>query len=364
MSEQPRGFNPEADREFAPEDVYENSPFAQMRAAQAERGEAFTVAFSDVDNTFHRKDRLEASRQLFAGTVEKDYPIVAVTGNDLAGIAKRQEANDLPKFPILIGSVGTEIHVLQPDGTYKRDEEYREMLLKEKHFDRPIIAKSAAELITDLSERMPAAELSYQGTEQSPYHQAEVAYLKDPEAHKENVQEFKVSFHFFADSPEGVEAIAREAEQRFPGQELVICEEINYNNQLPPEEQRKKYCLDVVPITKAGAVDYVTKRTGVEKGIVAGDSGNDADMLEKSGKLQAVIVGGAKSELTSAVDATAVEKPGKSSFRRVVGEDGTLKAMYVERGDRKGPESIRYAGEVLQRAENIKKIRKERENAA
>ena len=178
------------------------------------------------------------------------------------------------------------------------------------------------------------------------------------------MQEFKVSFHFFADSPEGVETIAREAEQRFPGQELVICEEINYNNQLSPEAQRKKYCLDVVPITKAGAVEYVVKRTEVKKGLVAGDSGNDTDMLMKSGKLQAVIVGGAKSELTSAVDATAVEKPGKSSFRRVVGEDGTLKAMYVERGDRKGPESINYAGEVLQRADNIKKIREERDKAA
>lgn len=361
MSEQPRGMHALEGREFTPEDVYENSPYAQMRAAQAERGEAFTAAFTDVDNTFHRKDRQEASRELFASAVEKDYPLVAVTGNDLAGIAKRQETNDLPKFPILIGSVGTEVHILQPDGTYKRDEEFREMLLKEKHFDRPVIAQSAAEMIADVAARIPDAELNYQGTEQSPYRQAEEAYVKDPEANKEKVQEFKVSFHFFADSPKAVEAIAREAEQRFPGQELVICEEINYNNQLPPEEQRKKYCLDVVPITKAGAVEYVTKRTGVEKGIVAGDSGNDADMLMQSGKLQAVVVGGAKSELMHSVADTAPEKSGKSSFRRVLGQDGTLKAMYVERGERKGPESIQYAGEVLQRAENIKKIREERE---
>ncbi len=362
MSEQPRGIIPEAAREFAPGNVYENSPYARLRAEQAERDEPFTVAFSDVDNTFHRKDRLEESRALYAAAVEKDYPIVAVTGNDLAGIEKRQATNELPKFPVLIGSVGTEIHVLQPDGTYKRDEEFREMLLTDKHFDRPVIAKSAAEMIADLAKRIPEAELNYQGTEQSPYRQAEEAYVKDPEANRENVQEFKVSFHFFADSPEAVEAIAAEAEQRFPGQELVICEEINYNNQLPPEELRKKYCLDVVPITKAGAVEYVTKKTGVEKGIVAGDSGNDADMLMKSGKLQAIVVGGAKSELLVVADKVTAEKPGKSSFRRVLGPDGALKAMYVERGERKGPESIQYAGEVLQRAENIQKIRAERDS--
>lgn len=320
-------------------EAYEGSPYLQMKAAQVEQGEDFTVGFTDVDNTFHRKDRQVESEALFSSAMEHRYPIVAVTGNDLAGIVKRQATNELPKFPILIGSVGTEIHVLQPDGTYKRDEEFREMLLKEKHYDRPVIAQSAAEMIADLAERIPEAELNYQGTEQSPYRQAEEAYVKDPEANKEMVQEFKVSFHFFADSPEGVEAIARESDARFPGQEIIICEEINYNNQLPPEEQRKKYCLDVVPITKAGAVDYVTKRTGVEKGIVAGDSGNDTDMLMKSGRLQAVIVGGAKSELLSEADKVAGEKSGRSSFRRVLGEDDTLKAMYVERCERKGGES-------------------------
>ncbi|MDP2789550.1 MAG: HAD family hydrolase [bacterium] len=353
-------FIPPHDREQheqESQDVYENSPYALMRAEQAERGEKFTVAFSDVDNTFHRKDRQEASNELFASATEHGYPIVAVTGNDLVGIAKRQATGELPKFPILIGSVGTEIDVLQADGTYKRDEAYRQMLLKEKHYDRPTIARSAAEMIHDLADRIPEADLHYQGTEQSPYRQAEEAYLENSEANAHKVQEFKVSFHFFADSPEGVEAIAKEAAQRFPGQELVICEEINYNNQLPPDEQRKKYCLDVVPITKAGAVEYVAKHTGVEKGIVAGDSGNDTDMLMKSGKLQAVVVGGAKSELVGAADQVSQEKPGKSSFRRVLGEDGTLKAIYVERGERKGSESIAYAGEVLKRAENIKKIR-------
>lgn len=341
-------------------DVYENSPYAQMRAEQAERGEKFTAAFTDVDNTFHRQDRQEASRELFASAVEKDYPLVAVTGNDLAGIEKRQATNELPKFPVTIGSVGTEIDVLQADGTYKRDEAFRQMLLKEKHFDRPTIARSAAEMIADLAEKNPDAELNYQGTEHSPYRLAEEAYLQNPEANAGKVQEFKVSFHFFADSPAGVESLARESAERFPGQEIVICEEIHYNRE-HEGESRKKYCLDVVPITKAGAVEYVSKRTGVEKGIVAGDSGNDTDMLMQSGKLQAIVVGGAKSELIGAADAVSQEKPGKSSFRRVLGEDGTLRAMYVERGERKGPESIAYAGKVLKRAENIKKIRKQRE---
>ncbi|MFA6042591.1 MAG: HAD family hydrolase [Patescibacteria group bacterium] len=345
-------YNPDAELEQALA-VYRDSPYLAMKAKQAERGEGFTVGFTDIDNTFHRKDRQQESEVLFAKAEELEYPLVAVTGNDLAGIQKRQAAGELPKFPVLIGSVGTEIHVLQPDGTYRRDEAYRKMLLEEKHFNRPEIAAAASAFL--VSQPAQAAEVVYQKPE------AERRYLANPEPEAVNqaVQEFKLSFYFFADAPAGVEGVMQEAATAFPGQELVACEEIGYNRE-HEGEPRKKYCLDVLPITKAGAVDYVAKLTNVEKGLVAGDSGNDTDMLMRSGKLQAVVVGGAKSELVSAVDASAPEKPGKSSFRRVMGEDGALKAIYVEKGDRLGPESISYAAEVLQRAERIQKIRTDR----
>ncbi len=336
--------------------AYRDSPYLVMKAQQAGRGEGFTVGFTDIDNTFHRKDRQAASEALFLNAEKRNYPLVAVTGNDLAGIEKRQAAGELPKFPVLIGAVGTEIFVLQPDGTYQKDEAYRKMLLEERHFDRPQIAKAGAELVTELAERQPAAEFNYQGTPESPYRLAEEAYARAPETNALNVQEFKLSFHFFASSPEEVEELTEIATAKFGGQEMVVCEEIGYNRE-HQGEVKKKYCLDVVPITKAGAVDYVTRLTGVEKGIVAGDSGNDTQMLLESGKMQAVVVGGAKSELVSAVDAAVPEKSGKSSFRRVMGEDGILKAIYVEKGDRLGPESVSYAAEVLQRAEQIKKIR-------
>ncbi|MFA6588414.1 MAG: HAD family hydrolase [Patescibacteria group bacterium] len=344
--------------------VYSNSELLKMKANQEERGEEFSALFTDIDNTFHRKDRQQESEALFAKAKEGEYPVVAVTGNHFQGVMKRIESGELPKFPVIIGAVGTEIWVLQENGEYAQDLNYQEMLIKEKHFDRPALAQNAAKMIKDFKTEFPQAELDYQGTIESPHRLAEIAYLQNPDDTSIDVQPFKISFHFFAESEAELEKISKAANERFPEQQLVISEEINFNNQLPPEATRKKYCLDILPITKAGAVEYVSKLTGVKKGMVAGDSGNDVDMLLKTEKLQAVLVGGAKTEALKAGNEAIEPKQANTSFRWIRDDQGRRKAVYFEKGGRLGPESIEHAARILKKAEGIKKAREEEEKVS
>ena len=88
--------------------------------------------------------------------------------------------------------------------------------------------------------------------------------------------------------------IKQEFEHQFKKLRVVICEEIGYS-QDPTHvgEARKKYCIDVLPVTKADVVNYLQEVLGIDAMVVAGDSGNDKDMLTGAGDL-AIRVGGAK----------------------------------------------------------------------
>ncbi|MCL5008791.1 MAG: hypothetical protein M1400_00420 [Patescibacteria group bacterium] len=145
----------------------------------------------------------------------------------------------------------------------------------------------------------------------------------------------------------------------FPKQNILTCEEIGHNRNLPANAPIKKYCLDILPATKADAVNYLEKICGINKGLVAGDSGNDTAMLIDSRGLTAVLVGGYKTELRSAVDSkTPSPKPGKRSFQRITAASGETKAVYIEQGERLAAESILHAAKILERAEKLSRIGK------
>ena len=139
----------------------------------------------------------------------------------------------------------------------------------------------------------------------------------------------------------------------------MLCEEINYNRSLKPDESPKKYCLDILPITKAGAVQYLGKITGIKKGIVAGDSGNDTGMLLESGLFTPVLVGGYAREAKNTIEKNiTIKKEGRRSFQKIKDSKNNPKAIYIEQNpQREAAESILRAAEILHRAENIKKIR-------
>lgn len=348
---QPEATETPADQELQTdlETTYFSSEILAKRDRQNARGEAFSIAFTDIDNSFYRPDRVAISKDLGARAESLSYPIVAVTGNDYAGVLKRIESGELPPFEMIIGSVGTEIWVRQAEtNAYHKDRAY-EKKLEDSGYHRPQVA----ELVSQFMSAVNAAEPGFQVEYQNPV--VELSYLQTAD-HSE-VQPFKISCFFYAGSEGEVANLTQLANEKFPDQALVVCEEIGYNSRLEPGDQRKKYNLDVLPITKAGAVAYACSLLDVKKGLVAGDSGNDSDMLIDSGTLAAVVVGGAKSELVQAVNTQApTEKP--ASFRKVTNEHGQTKAYYVERdSSRLGPDSIAHAAEVLLRAERIAQAR-------
>lgn len=174
------------------------------------------------------------------------------------------------------------------------------------------------------------------------------------------VQPYKISFYFFSKQGQ-LDEVSKIFADKFPDQKIIICEEISYNSKLSSENELKKYCLDIVPFTKGDAVNYLLKVTGINRGIVAGDSGNDVDMLLESKNLNGVLVGGYKKEAILSLKRVINDssdsnwKNGKRSFQRVVNPDGIVKNIYIEPESekRKASESIARAIEILERAERI-----------
>jgi hypothetical protein len=121
------------------------------------------------------------------------------------------------------------------------------------------------------------------------------------------------------------------------------------------------YCVFIVPTTKAGAVSYLTNTLGIQRGMIAGDSGNDLDMLTHSSRFTGVVVGGAKRELLAAVEKLTVSRKSRgsaSSFQTFLLENGTEITLYIEpHPDRKGAHSILRAAEILRRLDSIRKSR-------
>lgn len=285
-----------------PLSAYIGSEPLHMIIEQEKGGRRPAALFTDIDNTFDRKDRKRASQVLFRDLRQENYPVVAVTGNDFSGVEKRILSGELPCFSIIAGAVGTEIYVLHDENGnkyYKKDEAYEQMLL-EKGFNRLELAKTGQRMIEDLGGKNPKYR---------PLHNLEWGLVfQEPDKEREFMKgkvnaetPFKLSFHAFADSEASLEALKKEVSKHFPGQCVVVCEEINYNSQMQKGNMNKKYCIDILPTTKAGAIEYIADKTGVASKIIAGDSGNDIEMLTGKGDVS-ITVGGSKPELSRVID--------------------------------------------------------------
>lgn len=339
-------------------EAYTDSELISMLDKQADLGEPETALCVDIDNTFHKKGYEEAMRELTRNANERNIPIIAVTGNGFEGVLKRINSGELPPFAGIAGAVGTELWILHRNETtgrmtYKKDT-FFENTLREAVYDRLDIVRKSERMIRELSLSKPNWQLNFQQPER------EDAFLRDQTAEH---QPFKTSFHFYA-SPSEIDAVGQEVHARFPGNYVVICEEINHNRTLTENAPIRKYCIDILPIGKSGVITYLSKLVGIKQGIVAGDSGNDIEMLTRSRGLDAVLVGGHTSEAAAGIHKLMKgEKNGQRSFQRIIGADGVERAVYVEPegSKRQAAESILRAVTILRRARNIKKMRDENE---
>lgn len=146
-------------------ETYQGSELEKKLSKQGS-GEKRRALFTDIDDTFFRKGTESAMSNLTSLLKDKSAPIIAVTGNDFAGLfKKRLKTGELPYFDAIIGSVGTEIFILHKneDGSveYKRDKCFDNMLAG-LEFDRKSLVKKSTELIDWASTNMSDVHLDFQ----------------------------------------------------------------------------------------------------------------------------------------------------------------------------------------------------------
>ncbi len=251
--------------------VYKTGTIADKIEERLGRGQDPLALFSDIDGTFYHEDIPEVSEKLSHILEENSWGLVFVTGRDFRMV---DEQENLPKADVVVGAVGTEIHVRQKDGSYVRDEEFRDLLLDT--WDRKEIYKESKEIVKE-NEKIVFQTRDLPGALES-------GKVDQPP------QEFKISFWIDGDLEEA-QRFAELFKERTPGAETVLSADINSDS----------FNLDLLPqgAGKGAAIKYLSAKLGVG-GIVAGDTGNDVSMLLESGH-PAILVGGATKEAKTAV---------------------------------------------------------------
>lgn len=331
-----------------------------MMERQKQQGLPLVIANTDIDNSFQMSPKTEttderaASERLACTSYEADVPIHAITGAGYDDVMKRIQAGELPWFPILSNQVGTKRYILKQnergENYYEFDEAHAKKLA-ELGYDRHQLAAACAGseenpgIFQELNMQFQGMDLAFQHPDR------ENGFIADPTA--QSAEPYKLSGYFFA-SDEQMHEIQKVLEERFPGQRIVVCEEIGYNASLQPGDSRKKRCLDIVPITKAEALADVASTLGAQVAITTGDSGNDITMLKADTTDVAVIAGGAKQELITSLEGEFAGASGISIKEKQV-DDGGKKLLFQERNNhgRRGPQTTLHALDVIMRASQI-----------
>lgn len=255
-----------------PEGVYADSSMALKIASRVKKGNQPIALFTDIDNTFYRQEEAELSGKLASILDENKWGLVYVTGRDLPAV---EGQDDLPQADIVVASVGTEIFVKKPDGTYEQDSGYRKLLLGT--WDRAEVYKVAQQLVNE-NEALEFQPRDVSGT-----------FVR--EGAGQEPQEFKISFNISGDQ-KTADQICALVEERISGARVVLSQDIHKENW---------WNLDLLPIHagKELAVRHLTEKLGLI-GHVGGDSGNDISMLVDSG-LPAILVGNAHEHVKAEV---------------------------------------------------------------
>lgn len=259
------------------------------------------VLFTDLDDTFYHPADPTACWEVHRWCQANNWRIAIVTGLGITGYQARVAEGELPAVDAVAAHVGTDMWYPSQNG-YARDEEFNRSAAH-RQFDRPALVAKGNSLITQWKKERPNLQFDFQQP-------------ADPD------QPYKVSFYITLNSRQPAVGIRQELAAALAPYPVIISDHTAYNRAHPGEPPH--YCVDVVPITKTGAVNYLIKKWSADGGIVAGDSGNDIDMLLTSpANFVSVLVGGAKPEARQAVmaasQATAERGP---AWRRVIGQPG------------------------------------------
>lgn len=301
------------------------SDIQDQLSAQDQTNQLRQALITDIDNTLYRADSqlaIDATWQLRKRLTNDNRPIIAVTGNSYAVVRHRLDSGELPPLEVIVGSVGTEVWIRKATN-YVFDAVY-DSHLQQTGYQHRQVADGASKIMQILNAKIPTASVTFQDTNDNTI--------------------YKTSLYFYADTLATVAIITQAFTSHFTKFKIVICEEIHYNASLQSNDQPKKYCLDIVPATKADAVNYLINTYRLKQGIVAGDSGNDIDMLlETPDSFIAVAVGGHKDELARAL--TAATTDGTDGIFTLRGN----KRVFVDTDiHRKAAETLIFVDDYLQ----------------
>ncbi|MFP3974811.1 MAG: HAD-IIB family hydrolase [Chloroflexota bacterium] len=206
---------------------------------------------TDLDGTLLGDDR--SMYELLELLERNNFLVVFDTGRDLGSVQRLIERKGIQKPDALICMVGTEIY-FSDKGKFRLDPRWSEIISEGWHRERIV------ELMRDIR------ELSWQDSRWQ--------------------TDFKISYLL----KENQEAVLQEIDHRMQEAELDV-KVVHSCNQF----------LDLLPgrSSKNGALHYITKRLGIDKGdvVVCGDSGNDLELFEAG--YRGIVVGNAYPELGS-----------------------------------------------------------------
>lgn len=251
-------------------------------------GQSEQIAFfTDIDDTLIARNGdpalIRAAHVLRGRLTGMRSLLVLATGTEFGAVKKRLQTGEIPSADAAICAVGTDIwqHSL---GHWQRDRDYA-ALLESTGYRKPEVTLRAARF---MRESPRGYGLTFQPHPVGPQ---------------------KVSLHFMASHTDAA-MLAGQARKYFAPFKIIVCEEIHHNATLPADVPKRKFCLDIVPATKADAITYLVNKLGITGGFKAGDSGNDVDMLLYPDNLVPILVGGYKPEAYAAIRAELTDDGG------------------------------------------------------
>lgn len=267
--------------------------------------------FTDLDDTYILKywpseEILDANPQKYTDTIlspdtsmylptmqlksfldSHDIPCIAVSGRDLYQMNELKnkfieiipDHPEIMDFDAIIGAVGTEIYIKQ-DKSYQKDPAFEQICASSSY--------NKTKIYSILDQLIPLIRSKFQP----------VAFDFCKRDKKGSIGEhpplpYKISYEYKAtaeSSEKIIELVTETLKQKGFGLVKIL-----WSCPYPIDNTINKYNVDIVPISKDQPITYLKNMLQV-RAVVAGDSGNDYDMLAKAADI-AVLVGNTKPEL-------------------------------------------------------------------
>lgn len=304
-----------------------------IQKLQNKLGKKYKVLFTDIDDTYLCSASLGKSKTIKATHILTDFlnkhsiPVIAVTARSIQDVQHGYISQYLPKFDAIASSLGTELWLRDQHGKYVQDKSYYNKILNDTGYKRDKIHAICKQFIKQARTLYPHMRIIFQ-------FQDKESNIEKARAQQELLP-FKISMNFRS-SPETAHALNILLKKILSKKGLPKVKTVlSIDKKKGPDIYR--YNFDVVAATKDMAVSYIQKKYNC-KGIVAGDSGNDKNMILRAGDA-AIVVGKCKQDLREIVQKHAVRK---HKYISSIQNEGNNRIVYIEPQNSKleGPQSI------------------------